>query len=447
MSRPVRYGIVAVALAVIAAFALLGRGTSVFGTAKTPATTQGPPAKPQDAKPPAGAPPARPDGGPGGPPRAIPVKVAAIVERPLLDEVSFVAAVEPSVATTIGAEVDGRVAAMPVREGDRVVAGETVIARVDAGPRDIQLREATAAVARAREELRKLQRGYRQEEIDQRAAEMAERKAILDRAEQDFVRAQRLHREAMIATAELQRAEADYLAAKQAHQRTLAAHRMMQAGPRAEEIAQAEADLAQAQARADRIADEIRRTTVRAAITGYVVKKHVDVGAWLRAGDRIVDLITLDPVYVTGPVGERELPRVGVGQTATVTVDAHPGRPFTGKVTAIVPGADAASRTFPVRVTVQNPGTLLKAGMFARVAVRTGEGRKGLFLPKDAVVRRGGQHFVFLVNDDTAQQVKVDPGLEDGALVEVRGQGLTVGQRAVTLGNEFLQPGMKVVAP
>ena len=453
MTRRVRYFAVLGALAAIASFALVTRGPGWFSlrgpSAQTTRSEDG--KAPGAGKAPA-APPAPAAKGPGGPGKggarpAIPVKVAAIVERPLLDEVSFVAAVEPSVATTVGAEVDGRVVEMPAREGDRVVAGQTVIVRIDGGPREIQLREAKAVVARAREELEKLRRGYRAEEIEQRAAEMAERRAIMDRAEQDYERARRLHADQMIATAEMQRAQAEYLAAKQAHERTGAAHRMMRAGPRPEEIAQAEADLAQAQARADRIADEVRRTTIRAAITGHVVKKHVDVGVWLRVGDRVVDLIALEPVYITGAVGEREIPRVKLSQPASVTVDAHQGRTFQGKVTAIVPGADAASRTFPVRVTVGNTDGVLKAGMFARVAVRTGEGRSALFVPKDAVVRRGGADFVFLVNGDAASQVKVETGLEIGNLVEVRGQGLAVGQRAVTLGNEFLQPGMKVAVP
>jgi multidrug efflux pump subunit AcrA (membrane-fusion protein) len=375
---------------------------------------------------------------------AIPVKVAPVVERPLVDEISFIAAVEPSVATTIGAEVEGRIGEMPVLEGDRVAVGKTVIARIDAGPREILLREAQAAVAKAREELGKLRRGYRAEEIEQRAAETAEQKAMMDRAEQDYRRAERLHTDQIISVAERQRFEAEYLAAKQKHQRVAAAYRMMQAGPRPEEIAQAEAELAQMQARADRIADEIRRTTIRAAITGFVVKKHVDVGVWLRPGDKVVDLVALDPVFVTGAVGEREIPRLHSGQGAVVAVDAHPGRSFSGRVTAIVPGADPASRTFPVKVTVANPGGLLKAGMFARVSVRTGAGRKGLFLPKDAVVRRGGKEFVFVVNGDAAKQVSVQTGVEVGGQVEVRGDGLTAGQRVVTLGNEFLQPGMQV---
>jgi multidrug efflux pump subunit AcrA (membrane-fusion protein) len=442
MPRSVKYVVALAALAALGAWALRARG---------PESTEGPRAPGSQASAPAKTPappaaPGAPVNAPGGrPPRpAIPVKVVAVEERPLVEEVAFVAAVEPSVATTIGAEVEGRVAEMRVLEGDRVEAGKTAIARIDAGPREIQLREAQASVARAREELDKLRRGYREEEVEQRAAEMAEQKALMDRAAADFKRAERLHAEQIISLAELQRFQAEYLAAKQKHQRMDAAHRMMQAGPRPEEIAQAAADLAQAQARADRIVDEIRRTTIRAAITGYVVRKHVDVGVWLRPGDKVVDLIALDPVFITGAVGEREVPRLRSGQSAAVTVDAHPGRTFRGRVSAIVPGADVASRTFPVKVTVENPGGSLKAGMFARVAVRTGQGGKGLFLPKDAVVRRGGQEFVFLVNGDAASQIKVETGAEVGGLVEVRGGGLAVGQRAVTLGNEFLQPGMKV---
>jgi multidrug efflux pump subunit AcrA (membrane-fusion protein) len=82
--------------------------------------------------------------------------------------------------------------------------------------------------------------------------------------------------------------------------------------------------------------------------------------------------------------------------------------------------------------------------MFARVAVRTGGGRPGLFVPKDAVVRRAGQEFVFLVAGDTARMVRVETGAAVDGLVKVRGDGLAAGQPAVTLGNEFLQPGGKV---
>ncbi|MFQ5899640.1 MAG: efflux RND transporter periplasmic adaptor subunit [Candidatus Methylomirabilia bacterium] len=381
-----------------------------------------------------------------GPPRArvIPVKVAPIVERPVVDKLRFIATVEPSIHTTVGAEVSGRVTKMPVREGDHVVAGKTVLARLDPTPREIQLREGRAAVAKAREEFDKLRRGYREEEVAQRAAEAAEQKAILDRAEQDYRRAERLHKEEIISLAELQRFQSEYRAVKQKHQRALDALRLARAGPRQEEIAQAQAELSQAEARAERIEDEIRRTTILAPITGFVVKKHVDVGAWVDVGDRVADLIALDPVFITGPVGEREIRKIRAGQKALITLDAYPGRTFRGRVSAVVPGADATSRTFPVKVTVLNPDGLLKAGMFARVGVRTGKERTGLFVPRDAMVRRGGREFIFVVNSNVARLVRVETASEVGGLVEVRGSGLSSGQMVVTLGNEFLQPGMKV---
>ena len=383
-----------------------------------------------------------------GPPgaRAVAVKTVPVVTRPVVEEVSFIASVEPSVSTTMAAEVAGAVVEAAVREGDRVEAGRTVLVRLDVTPREIQRREAAAAMARARQELDKLERGARDEEVAQGDAELAEQAAILAREKQDLDRAERLHREEIISLAELQRVAAAYEAARQRYRRLEEALGMIRAGPRAEEIAQARADLDGARARLDRVADEIRRSTIVAPISGYVVRKRVDVGAWVQPGTAVADLIALDPVEITGPVGEREIRQVRVGQAARVTVDAYPGRAFGGRVLAVVPGADPASRTFPVKVAVANPGALLKAGMFARVAVRTGEGRTGLFVPKDAVVRRGGQEFVFLVNGTAAELVRVRTGLEVNDLVEVEGDGLAAGQAAVTLGNEFLQPGMPVKA-
>jgi HlyD family secretion protein len=376
-------------------------------------------------------------------PRVVPVKVATVVERPVAEEVRFIASVEPSVQTTIGAEVAGRVLEMVAREGHRVREG-AVLARLDTGPREIQHREALAAVAKAREELEKLRRGSRDEEVAQRAAEAAEQEALLVRAEQDYERARKLARDSIISVAELQGAESQFRAAQQRHRRAVEALRMAQAGPRREEIAQAEAELAAAEARADRITDEIRRSVIAAPTAGFVVRKRVDIGGWVQPGTPVVDLIALDPAFVTGPVGEREIRRVAVGQSATITVDAYPGATFTGQVTAVVPEANAESRTFPVKVTVPNPDARLKAGMFARVAVRAGEARPGLFVPKDAVVRRAGQELLFLVNSGTVRLVPVETGVEVEDLVQVQGDGLAAGHTVVTLGNEFLQPGMKV---
>jgi multidrug efflux pump subunit AcrA (membrane-fusion protein) len=384
-----------------------------------------------------------PGGRPGGPP-SVPVKVAEVVQKTVAPEVAFVATVQPSVSTTVGAELAGQVTEVPVREGDRVVADRTVLARLDTGPRTIALREAEAQVARAREELEKLRRGNRAEEIAQREAELAGQKAVLDRTEADRRRANELERDGFISRAERDRAESDYLAALARHRQLAEAHRMARAGPRAEEIAQAEADLARARARSDMIRDEIRRSVVRAPVTGYLVKKHVEAGAWVQAGGRIADLVVLDPVYVTGPVGEREIRLVKEGQAAALALDAYPNQAFAGTVTAVIPDADPTNRTFPVRVTVRNPDGLLKPGMFARVSLRAGKERSGLFVPRAALVRRGDEALVYVVDEQQAKAVRVQTATERDGLVEVQGDGLRAGVRVVTLGNELLQPGAKV---
>lgn len=384
-----------------------------------------------------------PAGATGGPP-PVAVRVAEVVERAAAERLTFVATVEASLATTIGAEVSGQVVQVPVREGDRVEGGRSVLAQLDTRPREIELREAVAVAAKAREELEKLRRGYREEEVAQRDAEAAGQQAVLHRAEADYRRAEQLHRDELISRAELQRAESEYLAAMHRARQLGEALRMMRAGPRPEDIAQAEAELTGAQARADRIRDEIRRSTVRAPVSGFIVRKHVDVGAWLQPGTAVADLVVLDPVYVTGPVGEREISRVRPGQSAAVSLDAYPGRDFVGVVTAVIPGADPASRTFPVRLTVRNADGRLKPGMFARVAIRTGAEVRALFVPRDAVIRRGRQDLVFVVTGDRAQAVPVETGLEADSLVAVRADGLRSGQVVITLGNEGLQPDARV---
>lgn len=382
-------------------------------------------------------------GRPPGPP-PVAVKVAKVVERPAVERVTFVATVEASVETTVGAELAGQVVEMAVLEGDQVVAGRTVLARLDSGPREIELREAMATVAKAREELEKLRRGSRAEEVAQREADVAAQEAMLDRAEADYQRGQELYERQLISRAELQRWESEFLAAKHRHRQLSEALAMTREGPRPEEIGQAEAELRRSQARADRIRDEIQRSTIRAPISGFVVRKRVDVGAWLQPGTALVNLVVLDPIFVTGPVGEREIPRVQVGQPATITLDAYPGRVFEGVVTAVIPGADPTSRTFPVRATVRNPESLLKAGMFARVAIRTGGERRALFVPRDALVRRGREEHVLVVDGGQASALRVETGVESDGLVEVRAGDLRAGQPVVTLGAELVQPGAKV---
>jgi len=326
-----------------------------------------------------------PPAGAQGPP-AVPVEVAPVVERAVEQEIQAVGTVEANLTTTVSAEVAGAVARFDLREGEHLAKGQ-VLARLRRSDLEIGLKEAQA--------------------------NLDEKRALFVRAEQDHQRFQALFTEGAISAAELDRVGAAARAAK----------------------AQKES----AEEALRRVADQLRRTTVVAPFSGYLVKKHAEVGQWIEEGGKVAELVDIDIVYAVIPVNERDIGRVRHGNEATLTVDTYPGRVFRGRVTHIVPQADVTSRNFPVRIKVDNlPDRLLKAGMFARVAVRYGDPRRSLFIPKDAVVIRGRDQVVFVVQDGKVRMLPVKAGRPYEGFTEVVEGSLKSGDTVVVTGNESL---------
>ena len=372
------------------------------------------------------------------------VKVATVQSKAIPEEVAFIGTVEPNVATTVASVVAGRVAAAGFREGDAVTAGKTVLLEVDRGRREIALRERAAALKRAKKQWEKVREGSRSEEVAQRLAVAKEQQAIVQHHQRDLERARRLYQGKLISLAEFQKVESDYVAAREKYGSAQAALKLTRSGARDEDIAMAEAEHEEARARMDAVTYEIEKSTLRAPITGVVVKKHVDVGDWVNVGAPVADVVDLDPVFAAGPVGERKIARLRAGLPATVTLDAFPGEVFAGELAHIIPQADTRSRSFPVKVRLSNARGRLKAGMLARVVVIVASGEPSMLVPKDAVVRRGPDELVFVVSNGQAKAVKVRTGRGYRALLEIAHGDLKPGQQVVTLGNEVLRDGAKV---
>ena len=376
--------------------------------------------------------------------RPVAVKVAPVESAEIPEEVSFIGTIEPNISTTVSSVVSGRVAVAGFRAGDRVVAGKTVLMELNRGGREIALRERAAALKRARKQWEKVKEGFRSEEVAQRLAGAKEQEALLQRARRDFERARRLHDNQLISLAEFQKIESDYIAAREKHGSARAALKLTRSGARTEDIAMAEAEHDEARARLDAVAYEIHNSTLLAPVSGFIVKKHVDVGGWLHAGEPVADVVDLDPVFAAGPVGERKIGFLRPGLPATVSLDAFPGEVFSGEVAHIVPQADTRSRSFPVKVRLSNAQGRLKAGMLARILVSVASGEPSVVVPKDAVVRRGSDELVFVVSNGQAKAVRVRTRRRYRAFMEIAGGALRPGQQVVTLGNEVLRDGAKV---
>jgi RND family efflux transporter MFP subunit len=134
---------------------------------------------------------------------------------------------------------------------------------------------------------------------------------------------------------------------------------------------------------------------------------------------------------------------VRLGALATVTLDAHPGRTFTAKVTRLFPGIDHETHTRTIEGSI-GEDVALAPGMFARLSLILATVHDALTVPIEAVVRRDGKPVVFVIaGGGTVRQRAVTPGVEDSGRVQII-KGVNKGETVAVVGHNRLRDGMKV---
>jgi len=193
-----------------------------------------------------------------------------------------------------------------------------------------------------------------------------------------------------------------------------------------------------------KIKDELERHTIVAPFGGVVVRKFTELGQWLAEGGPVVELMSLDEMDVVAEVPERYFNSLKLRARTQVVFEALSGLRVDGRVSAVIPRADPQARTFRAKIRIPNPGGRIGAGMLAQISLPEGDPYRAVVVPKDAVVTRGPQKLIYLVNgDNKIAEVPVQLGSGVGAWIEVQG-GVQAGQRVVTRGNERLMNGQAV---
>ena len=190
-------------------------------------------------------------------------------------------------------------------------------------------------------------------------------------------------------------------------------------------------------------AARLAKMEIRAPFSGLIGLRSVSVGDYVKEGQDMVNLESIDPLKVDFRVPEIYLKQVQVGQKLEVSLDALPGRKYEGTVSAINPLVDAAGRAIVIRAQVRNADTALRPGMFARVKLLTKDERDALVLPEQALVPQGEEQYVFRVIDGKATRTKVEVGQRRDGRVEVV-KGVTPGDTIVTAGQLKLRDGTPV---
>ena len=323
-----------------------------------------------------------------------PVKVAEVTEQTLIQHLTLVGTVEPRTQSVVASEVEGLVESFPIEGGTSVHKGD-LLASLRTDTLEIQLRAAEA--------------------------QKNEAKARHKQATSNLERSKRLFGEKVLSEKDLEGNETEVEAWAQ--------------------------KINQHQAEMDRLQDQINKSKILAPYSGDITKTHTEIGEWLQKGGAVAEIIDLSHVRINVALPEKYIRNIRVGERVQVLVDAFPNRQFSGKVFSIISQADPESRTFPVRIELENKKGELKSGLFARVSLPVGPPVRTLTVPKDALVIRGGKYFVYVAHPSEGgwkvSLVDIQTGLMVNDWVEVQGP-LEIGQKVVTRGNERLRPGQEV---
>jgi RND family efflux transporter MFP subunit len=189
---------------------------------------------------------------------------------------------------------------------------------------------------------------------------------------------------------------------------------------------------------------------VRAPISGTIISLPAQVGMTISQAVPLARIAGGNALEIRLYVAERFISKIALGQRCQISLDAWPGEYFRGSVSEISPVVDAASRTMEVRVNVDNPGSKLKAGMFAKVRIITEEKSNIVKIPANALVRRSGENYVFTVATDPAdpafriaRRQPVTPGVSVDGVMEIQ-QGLNPNQEIVVRGQTLLEDGSRI---
>ena len=328
---------------------------------------------------------------------------AATPGTPVLTASGYVVARRKAV---VSAKIQGRLAELRVEEGSRVRSGE-MIARLESGDYEAQVRRSRAAVQRQQADLSE-----------------ARRQAALS---------QRLANEQIVSADQLEMANSRVQIAEAA-------------------LAQAEADLGFSQA-------QLANTRILAPFTGVVVKKMAEVGESVApippgvnistSSGAVVALADLETLEVEADVAESNVAKLRDGQPAEVTVEAFPDRRYRAVLRQVIPTADRTKATVQVKVTILDKDLDLKPEMSAKVtflepqsAVVAGAvpAPPVVTIPAGAVAKRGDKTVVYEVQGGTVRERTITAGPERDGQVEVR-QGLAGGESLVARPPDSMRDG------
>lgn len=358
-------------------------------------------------------------------PRTVLIRAATVTRQPISAAISTNGTIEPVTGLEAHAPAPASVQRVFVKEGQRVRKGTLLLSLDDASLR-AEAARALAQVKSAQADLQAVETGGTHEEVLTNRAELARAQQELQAAQRNLDAVRKLNQTGAASNAELQDAQAR-LKNAQEQASLLGQKSQNRYSPVERQRAQAAVD--QAKSAYSAAQDALSKSNIRSTIDGTVYNLPVKQGAFVQAGDLLVQVANLSSVQVRAFVDEPDIGRLAEGQKVRVTWDALPGRTWDGTVTR-VPSTVTLRGTRTVGVvtcTIDNQDLKLLPNINVSVVITTAHDENAITVPREAVHQDEGQRYVFLVKNDKLVRQPVETSISNLTLIEIT-KGVQDGQ-------------------
>jgi HlyD family secretion protein len=360
---------------------------------------------------------------------------------------------------SVNSKVTGRVAWIGVEKGDKVKEGQ-ILVRLEDQEFRAQYEQARGLVASAKARLSENEHGSRPEEIQQADHNLQEARATSTNDKINLDRTRDLVAQGVMSRQSLDDATAKYDASQQRMNSLERASKLMQLGPRSEELERARGDLLQAEGQMDYAKSQLDATVIRAPVTGTILERTAEKGELVTAqfasgaegGPRgsVVALADLNDIQVELDIAQDDFAKLSPKQEGIVTLDAFKDRSYKGEIAEMSPEANRQKATVQVKVQILQPDSYLRPEMNATVQFKakptedqnTAAKKTYVFVPTNALRDKDGKKFVLLAFNGKAlrRDVHVQGQRSGGYLVD----SLVGGENVITTGPPDLQDGQKI---
>ncbi|MBE9182336.1 efflux RND transporter periplasmic adaptor subunit [Oculatella sp. LEGE 06141] len=365
---------------------------------------------------------------------AITVETLTIRAQSITNTLQLSGTIRPVEQATLSTRVMGRITQLSLEAGDRFQKGE-VLARIDVMDMAAQTSQAQAGVAQAQAEVARAQATLNQLESQRLEAQAALRLAQINQS-----RMAQLQAEGAVSQSRLDEANTTLDEARARVAQSEAGIRQAQAA-----IAQSHAAVNRAESSVTSASASESYGTVIAPFGGVIVQKLAYEGEMTSPGTALLRVENPDRLQLEISVPEENLRFVQVSQPVQVRIDAV-NQTLNARIEQIVPTADPNSRSFLVKIPLNNSGRLI-SGMFGRIALPLSEKQETILIPTNALIQRGQLQGVYVVTTNDAQSAAVlrwvKTGQQRNGEVEIV-SGLMEGDRIITSHINQLSDGQPV---